>query len=90
MLTDARSIAVDGAGRIYVGEYTGGRIQVFDPDGKFLIQWMVGDRKTILRGLAADRKGTVMLCMVEGSIFTEAKPERSLVNCSTRDRALMM
>ena len=59
MFNDARSIGVDGAGRIYVGEYTGGRIQVFDPDGKFVTQWNIGDRKTILRGLAADRKGTV-------------------------------
>ena len=59
MFTDARSIAVDGAGRIYVGEYSGGRIQVFDPDGKFVTQWSIGDRKTTLRGLAADRKGTV-------------------------------
>ena len=59
MFNDARSIAVDGAGRIYAGEYTGGRIQVFDPEGKFISQWNVGDRKTILRGLAADRKGTV-------------------------------
>ena len=59
MFTDGRSIAVDAAGRIYVGEYTGGRIQVFDPEGKFITQWSIGDRKTILRGLAADRKGTV-------------------------------
>jgi hypothetical protein len=59
MFTDARSIAVDGAGRIYVGEYTGGRIQVFDPEGKFITQWSIGDRKTLLRGLAADRKGIV-------------------------------
>ena len=59
MFTDARSIAVDGAGRIYVGEYSGGRIQVFDPEGKFVTQWTIGDRKTILRGLAADRKGVV-------------------------------
>ena len=59
MFTDARSIAVDGAGRIYVGEYNGGRIQVFDAAGKFVSQWSVGDRKTILRGLAADRKGMV-------------------------------
>lgn len=59
MFTDARSIAVDGAGRIYVGEYSGGRIQVFDPEGKFVTQWSIGDRKTTLRGLAADRKGTV-------------------------------
>lgn len=59
MFNDARSIAVDGAGRIYVGEYTGGRIQVFDPTGKFATQWNIGDRKTLLRGLAANRKGTV-------------------------------
>src|SRR6185503_8109882 len=59
MFNNARSIAIDGAGRIYVGEYTGGRIQVFDPAGKFLNQWAIGDRKTILRGLAADRKGTI-------------------------------
>jgi DNA-binding beta-propeller fold protein YncE len=64
MFNDARSIAVDGAGRIYVGEYTGGRIQVLDPDGKFVTQWSIGDRKTLLRGLAADRKGTVYI--VEG------------------------
>jgi outer membrane protein assembly factor BamB len=59
MFTDARSIAVDGTGKIYVGEYTGGRIQVFDPDGKFLTQWSIGDRKTLLRGLAADPKGII-------------------------------
>ncbi len=58
MFKDARSIAVDGSGKIYVGEYTGGRIQVFDPAGKFLTQWTV-DPKMPLRGLAADRKGTV-------------------------------
>ena len=58
MFKDARSIAVDASGKIYVGEYTGGRIQVFDPDGKFLTQWTV-DPKMPLRGLAADRKGTV-------------------------------
>lgn len=59
MFTDARSIAVDSAGRIYVGEYSGGRIQVFDPAGKFVSQWSIGDRKTTLRGLAVDRKGNV-------------------------------
>ncbi len=59
MFTDARSIGVDGAGKIYVGEYTGGRIQVFDSAGKFLSQWSIGDRKTLLRGLTVDRKGTV-------------------------------
>lgn len=59
MFNDARSIGLDGEGRIYVGEYSGGRIQAFDANGKFITQWSVGDRKSILRGLAADRKGTV-------------------------------
>jgi DNA-binding beta-propeller fold protein YncE len=67
MFTDARSVAVDGDGRIYVGEYTGGRIQVFDPTGKFVSQWNFGDRKSLLRGLAADRKGTVYV-VTGGSI----------------------
>jgi DNA-binding beta-propeller fold protein YncE len=55
---DARSIAVDASGKIYVGEYSGGRIQVFDPQGKFITQWMV-DPKMPLTGMAADRRGTV-------------------------------
>ena len=58
LFTDARSIALDGEGNIYVGDYTGGRIQVFDPGGKFTTQWMV-DPKMPLRGLAANRQGTV-------------------------------
>jgi DNA-binding beta-propeller fold protein YncE len=60
MMTDARHIAMDGQGHIYVGEYQGGRVQVFDANGKFITQWMV-DRKMPLRGLAADRKGTVYI-----------------------------
>jgi streptogramin lyase len=56
--TDARSVAVDAEGHVYVGEYTGGRIQVFDSAGKFLTQW-AADRKMPLRGMAADRRGNV-------------------------------
>lgn len=60
MMTDARSIGVDGNGNIYVGEYLGGRVQVFDVNGTFVTQWMV-DRKMPLRGMAVDRKGTVYI-----------------------------
>ncbi|HEV3052964.1 MAG TPA: NHL repeat-containing protein [Longimicrobium sp.] len=55
---DARGVAVDGAGRIYVAEYSGGRVQVFDSAGTFLTQWMA-DPKMPLVDLAADRQGTV-------------------------------
>ena len=60
MMTDARSIGLDGNGNIYVGEYLGGRVQVFDANGNFVTQWMV-DRKMPLRGMAVDRKGTVYI-----------------------------
>lgn len=60
MFSDARSIAVDGSGRIYVGEYSGGRIQVFDPTGKFITQWNV-DANMPLRGMAASRDGIVYI-----------------------------
>ncbi|HYE95075.1 MAG TPA: NHL repeat-containing protein [Rubricoccaceae bacterium] len=55
---DARSVAVDGDGRVYVAEYSGGRVQVFDSLGRFQTQWMA-DTDMPLRDLAADRNGTV-------------------------------
>lgn len=67
---DARSIAVDGKGRIYVGEYTGGRVQVFDAEGTFITQWMV-DLKMPLLQLAADRQGTVYV--VQGGTISRYK-----------------
>ena len=60
MFKDARAIAVDASGKIYVGEYSSGRIQVFDPEGKFITQWSV-DPKMPLGGMAADRGGTVYI-----------------------------
>ncbi len=56
LFQDARHVAVDGRGNIYVGEYQGGRIQVFDPAGKFLGLWRL-DRKKVLTGFAVDRQG---------------------------------
>ena len=57
--TDAYLNGLDGTGHIYVGEYTGGRIQVFDSTGKFINQFFVGDENSVLLGLAVDRKGVV-------------------------------
>lgn len=55
---DARSIAIDGNGLIYVGEYSNGRIQVFDGQGKFVAAWSIGKDLSLLN-LAADQHGTV-------------------------------
>jgi LSD1 subclass zinc finger protein len=55
---DHRTIALDGRGHIYVGEYSNGRVQVFDAAGNFLKVWSVG-QKTSLLGLSASRDGTV-------------------------------
>ena len=57
---DARSVAVDGTGRIYVAEYSGGRVQVFDSAGTFLTQWMADPRMPLV-DMAADRGGTVYI-----------------------------
>jgi hypothetical protein len=65
---DARNIAVDGAGNVYVGDYTGGRIQVFDSNGKFLRQWFAGNAKMILLGMAAGPTGTVYVA--DGAVIT--------------------
>jgi ribosomal protein L7/L12 len=83
---DARSIAVDGEGRIYVGEYTGGRVQVFDAQGKFLTQWMV-DPKRALLALAADRKGTVYVAHPGSILRYEGATGRLLGEVTKRNAA---
>src|ERR1700722_10791413 len=55
---DSRSIAIDGQGHIYVGEYSDGRVQVFDYQGKFITQWSIGQGKSLLN-LCADHNGIV-------------------------------
>ncbi len=57
---DSRAIAVDGDGHIYVGEYSDGRIQVFDAQGKFLAEWSLGHGK-YLSNLSADHHGNVFV-----------------------------
>ncbi|HEX8394639.1 MAG TPA: NHL repeat-containing protein [Longimicrobium sp.] len=55
---DARWVALDGSGRIYVAEYSGGRVQVFDSAGTFQTQW-TADPDMPMQDMAADRGGTV-------------------------------
>jgi len=55
---DSRSVAIDGAGNVYVGEFSDGRVQVFDPQGKFIAMWSIGRNKSLMN-LTADLHGTV-------------------------------
>jgi ribosomal protein L7/L12 len=60
--TDARYVAVDNNGHIFVGEFNGGRVQVFDENGNYLTQWKATGEATgdiYLTGMAADREGVI-------------------------------
>lgn len=62
LFDDPRAIAVDPqSGTIFVANYQGGRVQAFDEKGKFITQWNVGDKKTIIQGMAADHKGNLFI-----------------------------
>lgn len=64
---DARSLALDGSGNIYVADYQGGRVQAFDASGKFLTQWNAGNARTLIFSLAASRQDTVYV-VADGEI----------------------
>lgn len=67
--TDARHVALDDAGRIYVAEYGSGRIQAFERDGSFIGQWFVpGSPGSIyVHGMDATADGR-LLVVVDGGI----------------------
>jgi len=67
--TDARHVAVDGQGNIYVAEWEeGSRIQRFSPDGTFMAQFTPAVSDGIVTGLAVDRSGKVYL-LQSGNIY---------------------
>ncbi len=82
---DARSVAVGGEGNIYVGEYSGGRVQAFDSAGKFITQWMA-DRDSALLNLAADRKGNVYVVQGGKILRYEGKTGRLIDEAPKPDR----
>jgi DNA-binding beta-propeller fold protein YncE len=57
---DNRAIAVDPQGRMYVAEYSNGRLQVFEPAGTFVTQWALDEDRVVL-GVLADRAGHVLV-----------------------------
>ncbi len=71
MLSNARAIAVDGNGNIIVADYNDGRVQIFDPTGKFVSLISLG-QKTNVMSIAASRDGKLYVPFVGNiSIFDE-------------------
>jgi len=58
MFTDARAVAVDSQGNIIVGDYQDGRIQTFDPTGKFVSVIPLGSKENIF-SLAVSPDGKI-------------------------------
>jgi len=61
-MDDARYVALDSDGNLWTADYQDGRVQQFDPSGKFLQLIQVPPDKndyTLIEGLAADLKGNL-------------------------------
>jgi sugar lactone lactonase YvrE len=59
LFNDVRALAISPAtGTIFAADYSDGRVQAFDPSGKFITEWVSGSPVT---GLSADRSGNVFV-----------------------------
>ncbi len=62
LMDDPRYVAIDKDSNIWVGDYQDGRVQKFDPTGKFLLLIDVppdDNDNTLIEGMAADYKGNL-------------------------------
>ena len=79
MFTDARAIGVDSSGNIIVADYQDGRIQVFDPTGKFVSTFSLGS-KTIIPSLAVSPDGKIYVANGgDISIFDESGNQQGTI-----------
>jgi sugar lactone lactonase YvrE/uncharacterized Zn finger protein (UPF0148 family) len=65
--TQPDSLTIDPNGNLYVGDLVGNRLQVFDPSGKFVVQWSL-DPSLHIDHLAAGLNGELYVNM-GGRIF---------------------
>lgn len=62
LMDDPRYVAIDRDGNIWTGDYQDGRVQKFDPNGKFLALINVppdDNDNTLIEGMAADYQGNL-------------------------------
>lgn len=80
---DNRVIGVDGEGKIYSADYSGGRVQVFDKDGKFLTQWFLENRDRSIYALTVSRKGSVYVAQSGNTVAYDGANGKVLNKIST-------
>jgi DNA-binding beta-propeller fold protein YncE len=84
--TDNRTVSVDGNGRIYSADFSGGRIQVFDPAGNFITQWTADES---MNDFAADRRGNIFVLGFKGITKYEGETGTLITKAATsRQRAI--
>jgi len=76
------SIVIDKNGNIYVSEHWGGRVQKFDNNGNYLLQWSLSDQGC---GIAVDNKGYVYVGYESDGTVNKFTGEGSLITqvCKT-------
>jgi len=71
MLNDSRALGVDNDGNIVVADYQDGRVQIFDPSGKFISTFSAG-AKAIIPALAVSSDNKIYVSNSNGiAIFNE-------------------
>lgn len=65
---DTRTVAVDGQGTIYAADYSDGRVQLFDPTGKFITTYTLGD-DIYMPQMFVSRDGQTLYAMHSGNIW---------------------
>ena len=75
-----RSIAIDRDDNLYVCDMTG-RIQKFDPDGNYLLQWQMPEiKRGRPKGMACDHEGNIVVVEPHYSRINHFTPEGRLVS----------
>ena len=85
-LDDARSVAADAKGRIFVGDYSPGRIQAFSADGAFLWQYLTPGDTDYVISLAAGLDGRLYAVVGRGIEVLEAETGKSLARWEPADQ----
>ena len=75
-----RSVVVDRADNVYVCDMTG-RIQKFDPEGNYLLQWQMPEiERGRPKGMALDHEGNIVVIEPHYSRINHFTPEGELVS----------